>query len=87
MMPWPRGTWQPAGGGRAQRVVIHDPRGPCHTARAKPDPLKGYANTLVLEGSEAGWTARALHPKEIWCAQGGRGGTVGCSGSGRYADR
>ena len=49
MLPWPCGTWTPEGLGRAGRMVVHDPRGPCCTARAKADPVRGYTNTLVAD--------------------------------------
>ena len=71
MLPMPCGTWCPVGGGRAERMIVFDARGPCHTVRAKADPVKGYATTMVAETTPGGARVRPLHPKEAWCAQGG----------------
>ena len=50
MMPWPRGTWQPKGASRSQRAVVHDPRRPCHTARAKLDLLRCTSKSQTEAG-------------------------------------
>jgi hypothetical protein len=67
LMPWPLGTLEILDEGRRTRHVLHDPRGPCHTVRGKPDPVKGYSNTLLWADGHV----RRLSPKELWHAQGG----------------
>ncbi len=67
LMPWPLGTLESLDEGRRTRHVLHDPRGPCHTVRGKPDPVKAYSNTLLWADGHV----RRLSPKELWHAQGG----------------
>ena len=71
MLPKPCGARTPRGKGQARRMAVHDPRGPRCTARAKPDPVRGYANTMVAEAADSGWRVRPPRPKEVWRAQGG----------------
>ena len=52
-------------------MVVFDAREPCHAVRAKADPVKGYAMTMVVKTTPSGSRVRPLHPKEAWCAQGG----------------
>eukprot|EP00974_Lingulodinium_polyedra_P040571 3896519-Lingulodinium_polyedra.AAC.1 len=68
MLPWPAGHWH---GEDGSKTVVHDPRGPCHTVRAKADPTRGYCNTLLAEVGPEGARVRALLPVEAWVAQGG----------------